>query len=160
MRFGLPSAARLPTLSRMHAMLRRLLAACVSASAAVPLTALSAPSPDGDEMARFDKSFPAMEARVRQRKFNLDRGLAMGDDAPDAEGLSPPLTPPDSGFIVRADQSYPSKHVLSLLFPSLRLPSYVFTSPCFASLHSASCVIPSLRFMSHPHSASRRLDSA
>ena len=54
--------------------------------AAVPLTALCAQSQDGEEMARFEKSFPAMEARARQRKFNLDRGLGMGDDAADAEG--------------------------------------------------------------------------
>lgn len=38
-------------------------------------------------MARFEKSFPAMEARARQRKFNLDRGLATADDAADAEGV-------------------------------------------------------------------------
>lgn len=54
--------------------------------AAVPLTALCAQSQDGEEMARLEKSFPAMEARARQRKFNLDRGLGMGDDAADAEG--------------------------------------------------------------------------
>ncbi|CAN0188959.1 unnamed protein product, partial [Ectocarpus sp. 12 AP-2014] len=47
---------------------------------AVPLTAICAQSQDGEEMSKFEKSFPAMEARARQRKFNLDHGLVMGDD--------------------------------------------------------------------------------
>lgn len=36
-------------------------------------------------MARFDKIFPAMDARVRQRKFNIENGLA--DHDADNEGF-------------------------------------------------------------------------
>lgn len=49
-------------------------------ASAVPLTALCTQSQDGEEMSKFEKAFPAMEARARQRKFNIDRGLVMGDD--------------------------------------------------------------------------------
>lgn len=52
---------------------------------------MSAPvtkSQDGEEMTKFEKAFPAMEARVRQRRFNLEVGLNEDDVDRTGEGKS------------------------------------------------------------------------
>ena len=53
----------------------------------MPLSALCAKSRD-DEMVSFERTFPHLQARSRQRRFNLDNGLAEDDGGGgvDAEG--------------------------------------------------------------------------
>lgn len=52
---------------------------------AVPLSAVSSLSLDGEEMSKFEKIYPAMQARVRQRRLNLDNGFVDDEDV-DQEG--------------------------------------------------------------------------
>lgn len=51
---------------------------------AVSLSAVSALSLDGEEMTKFEKTYPAAEARVKHRRFNLDKGFT--EDGADQEG--------------------------------------------------------------------------
>ena len=57
-------------------------------TAAVSLSAPSTKSQDGEDMARFEKVFPVMEARVRQRRFNLEVGLTDEDVDVGGEGMT------------------------------------------------------------------------
>lgn len=69
--------------------------------AAVPLSAVSSLSLDGEEMSKFEKTYPAMQARVRQRKFNLDSGFVEEDVEQDGEGLGEDGARPRGGEMFR-----------------------------------------------------------
>ena len=45
----------------------------------MPLSALCAKSRDGEEMSKFERTFPHMDARAKQRRFNLDNDLTQDD---------------------------------------------------------------------------------